>query len=147
MAPRFVMMVGLAGSGKSTVAKRLATENGAHIISSDSIRKELYGDETIQGDSKLVFQLMDERCLATLAQGTSVIYDATNVSVRFREQILEKIPPEVEKECVWVKTSVDVALERNLKRDRQVPEWVIIRQASRLQPPTWEEGWNQIRVV
>lgn len=147
MALKFIMMMGFAGSGKSTVAKRIASENDALILSSDAIREELYGDETIQGDPVLVFKLMNERCYAALAAGTSVIYDATNISARFRQQTLSKLPSGVVKECVWVKVPVEVAIERNLSRTRHVPEWVIRRQASQFQPPVREEGWDQIRIV
>ena len=39
----FYMMVGLPGSGKTTFAHNI--EKGAVVISSDTIRKELWGSE------------------------------------------------------------------------------------------------------
>lgn len=36
-------MCGLAGSGKSTLAKKIADERDAEIISSDELRKEMFG--------------------------------------------------------------------------------------------------------
>ena len=45
MKPILTMLVGVAGSGKSTVAKQIAQKSGAHIHSSDAIRAEIYGDE------------------------------------------------------------------------------------------------------
>ena len=46
--PKLIMMVGVAGSGKSTVAMRYALTQSAIIYSSDAIRAELYGDENCQ---------------------------------------------------------------------------------------------------
>ena len=42
--PKFIMMVGLPGSGKSTWAKEYAktSENETVILSSDAIREELF---------------------------------------------------------------------------------------------------------
>ena len=38
LGPNVYIMVGVPGSGKSTVAKELSEQNGAIILSSDSIR-------------------------------------------------------------------------------------------------------------
>lgn len=41
----FIMMIGPAASGKSTIANNFS--NKYKVISSDRLRKELYGDESI----------------------------------------------------------------------------------------------------
>ena len=41
---KFLMMVGLVGSGKSTKAQELSKEYDATIFSSDALREELYGN-------------------------------------------------------------------------------------------------------
>ena len=147
MAPKYFMMIGIAGSGKSTAAAEIAAETGAVIVSSDAIRGELYGDEAIQGDAKYVFQLMEDRTMAALRTGTSVIYDATNVIAWRRQEFLAKLPLGVEKVCVWVDVPTERALQNNQRRVRHVPEWVIRQQADQLEPPTEAEGWDDIRVV
>ena len=59
----FYMLVGLPGSGKSSLANKILVEaekNGRDVVwvSSDNIRKDFYGSEEIQGDSKIVFEEM-----------------------------------------------------------------------------------------
>lgn len=147
MAPKFFMMVGIPGSGKSTAARKIAKKCGAIIVSSDAIRGELYGDEAIQGDHGYVFQLMEERALAALKAGRSVIYDATNVIAWRRREFLTKLPQEVEKACIWVDVPLERALQNNQGRERHVPEWVIRNQADQLEPPTAAEGWDCVRAV
>ena len=55
----FYMMVGLPGSGKTTFVHNI--EKGAIVISSDIIRKELWGSEEKQGDNKIVFEELEKR--------------------------------------------------------------------------------------
>lgn len=42
-------LIGVPSSGKSTFAQLLAQTGNYQIISTDAIRQQLYGDETIQG--------------------------------------------------------------------------------------------------
>lgn len=145
MAPKFIMMVGIAGSGKSTKAAEIAVQEGAIVISSDTIRKELYGDEAIHGDNQ-VYQTMEDRTMIALRGGASVVYDATNVVASRRKELLAKLPTGVEKECVWVNTPIERALQNNEGRARHVAERVIYRQATQLEAPTEGEGWDTIRI-
>ena len=91
MCPLFIMLVGLPGSGKSTYANTFRSQllseindERVVIISSDAIRKELYGDESIQTDPARVFSLMEERTLDELDKGSVVLYDATNINRKNR---------------------------------------------------------------
>ena len=54
---KFIMLVGLPGSGKSTFAKNL----GYNIFSSDELRKELWGDESKQGNNTELFTELHRR--------------------------------------------------------------------------------------
>ena len=73
-------MIGIPGSGKTEMANKLAAQYGAAVFSSDNIRKELTGNESDQTVNDKVFKTMFERTCATLNDGVSAIYDATNLS-------------------------------------------------------------------
>ena len=47
MINKFYMIVGIPGSGKSTIAEEIALKEPAIIVSSDVIRGDLYGDESV----------------------------------------------------------------------------------------------------
>ncbi len=145
MTAKFIMMVGIAGSGKSTKAAEIAVRERATIISSDAIREELYGDEATHGDGQ-VYQVMEDRAMIALRKGASVIYDATNLVASRRRELLAKLPAGVEKECVWVDISTKRALRNNQSRARHVAEWVIYHQAAQLEAPIKEEGWDVIHI-
>ena len=48
--PKGALLIGPPGSGKTTMAVLMAPLLNAELLSTDCIRKELYGDETCQGE-------------------------------------------------------------------------------------------------
>lgn len=69
--PRLILLCGIPGSGKTTYAKTNAFEDDV-ILSSDSIRKEFYGDESIQKNPVEVFTTMQKRAVEALNDGRTV---------------------------------------------------------------------------
>lgn len=85
-----VVVFGLPGSGKSTVAGRLARRLGATWLSSDAIRVE----QGLQGDySKeaigAVYQEMMTRAREALTSGVTVVLDGSFSSRNFRARAAE----------------------------------------------------------
>jgi len=151
---KITVLVGLSGSGKSYYAEKLAKENNALIISSDDIRKEVYGDAAVQKDHAKIFEIVHERALEYLRDGVSVIIDATNLSYKFRTSFVQKVnrlrktdDVDVIKEVYVVATPIEECVSNNLKRDRNVPEEVIWGMAKRFQVPTLYEGWDKIGIL
>ena len=70
-----IYMIGIAGSGKSTIAMRIASQVKEEVVllSSYTIRGEIYGDENCQRDPGRVFDIMYQRTVAALSQGVSVV--------------------------------------------------------------------------
>ena len=146
---KFTILVGLPSSGKSTLAKKLAERDGAMIISSDAIRAELYGDESIQSDPAKVFRIMKERAVRALNEGNDVVYDATNINAKKRAALLKELrgqAPNLWAECVIVLCPYGVCLARNRARNRVIPEDAIKRMLCNFQIPYFNEGWDAIFV-
>lgn len=139
----FYMMVGIAGSGKSFIARDL----GCPIVSSDAIRKELFGSEEDQSHNDKVFNELHKRIKNYLKEGQSCVYDATNLSRSRRKKFLKEIPADVTKVAVVAATELDVILEQNASRMRHVPEDVIMRMYKTMTLPRLDEGWDSIRII
>lgn len=140
---RFIMIMGLPASGKSTLASSF--ENYIHI-SSDAIREELLGSEEDQSNNNLVFETMRSRTINALKNGKNVVYDATNTSSKKRKAFLKQLPKNVEKECIYVATNFYDCLDRDSKRERSVGREVILKVFRNLQIPMIHEGWDKINI-
>ena len=147
--PKLIYMVGVSGSGKSTIAMRIASQMKEEVVllSSDAIRGEIYGDENCQRDPSRVFNIMHQRTVVALSQGISVIYDATNLRCKRRMNFLKSIASiDCRKECVVVVTTPEDIEERMKSRGRKVPMEVAHKQLCQFQCPNYYEGWDSIRV-
>jgi len=151
---RLILLIGLPGSGKSTLAQQLLAESPCQqVISTDAIRRQLFGDEAIQGPWLLVWrevQRQFQQAVVKISRTSAVeaIYDATNAQRRHRREVitLARATGFTHITGVWLDTPLWLSLARNKKRDRQVPEDVIFRMHRQLRdaPPTLEEGLDQL---
>ena len=149
---KFTMLVGPAGSGKSTYAQDLCNQNNnCIIVSSDSIRQELFGDESVQGDPNEVFSLCKTRCIEALKEEKDVILDATNLVRKRRKSFLNDIKNRAgisfTSVCIVVASTYEDCIAHNLDRERQVPEEVIHKHFCQFQMPLYSEGWDVIDSV
>ena len=144
---KFIMMVGLPASGKSTIAKKYAEKENAIIISTDELREELLGDEASQENNELVFKEAEKRIKENLNNNKNVIFDATNVNYRRRMDFLNRFNKfNPQKIAILVATPYEECLERNLKRERVVPEEVITNMYHNFYVPQYYEGFNEIKI-
>lgn len=145
--PTLWVMVGLSGSGKSSVAKEIAEENpNTVIVSSDNIREELTGDYGNQENNEEVFKVFHKRIREALENNTNVIVDATNITMRSRRAIIENVKGiECNKIVYLIPKPFRQCKIDNLNRQHPVPEEVLDRQIRKFQIPFYEEGWDLIK--
>ncbi len=145
MRPRIILLVGLPGSGKSTYLERI----GATALSSDAVRGLLADDPTDQSIHGRVFATLRYLLRQRLAIGRSVTYlDATHLTLRERRpyiRLAELYDSTIE--AIFFDVPLEVCLERNLRRDRMVPEEAVRKMAAKLAPPSVEEGFAKVTVV
>lgn len=142
---KFYMMIGVSGSGKTYYAHSICRDGV--VLSSDEIRKELYGDESEQGNPAEVFRIMMERTKKNLAEGKNVIYDATNLVRKRRVATLQQLPKDVMKIAVVVCTPIMDCYKQNDARERHVPHEVIEKQLKSFEMPVATEGFDHITVA
>ncbi|WP_341526374.1 AAA family ATPase [Nostoc sp. UHCC 0302] len=150
---KLLLLIGLPGSGKSTLAKQLLGEcPQMQLISTDSIRGQLFGSEAIQGSWLAIWREVERQLQQAIASHRTAVYDATNAQRRHRRELiaLARNKGFTHITGIWVDTPVWLCLARNKKRftaaspkeARLVPEEIILRMHRQLRdaPPSLQEG-------
>jgi len=147
--PSLVLLIGAAGSGKTTLANRLFASD--EILSSDALRAELSGDPGDQSVSRAAFSLLHARAAARLGSGLLAVIDATNVDRHARAALLAIARRSgVPAVAIVLDLPDAVVLERNRQRtERVVPDSVVRRQHNRLRASLDEgridrEGFDRV---
>lgn len=113
------------------------------------VRILLLDDVTEQRYQDLVFSTLRTMLRARLlARRPSNYLDATNLSAHERRTWI-KLAHDFgyEAHAVFFDVPPEICIERNLRRERNVPEDVMHRMAQKLRPPKFEEGFAKITVV
>ena len=137
-------LAGGPGSGKSYVVGRTTAMFGMRIVNSDEVFEKMIkkAGMTMKMDTKLGRQQEPERDklrdtakrvtklrqanyvegrLGLIIDGTGKDYDKIEGQMRELQQL------GYESHMIFVNTSLDVALERNQKRDRTLPEPIVVK--------------------
>lgn len=140
----FIMLIGLPSAGKSFLANQLKSKTkNLIVLSSDEIRKELFGDENEQSNPEIVFETMRDKTHNALRNGVNVVYDATNIKRKHRRALLNTLP-KCRKVAYVVWAKYDLCVKQDANRSRSVGESVIKRMIRGFQPPFYDEGWDEI---
>jgi hypothetical protein len=123
-----VIMRGIPGSGKSTMAKRLAKSTGGTSYGFDDARKDIHGHHTVQGP---IGPIKDKtyKTLSNANPDKPRILDNTGTNKHFKKSTEKEVkdigfknPKEVSPD-----TSDRAAFRRNRNRANPVPQFVLRR--------------------
>jgi len=145
------VLVGMPGSGKTSfyrarlTCKEASPLCGAVRVSLDDFRKQCTGQEYITGFEPFVKMWADVTIPYLLAQGESVVVDATNLSRGIREKLLRDADwAGVRAVCWFIDTPRTEAWTRNSNRDRFVPPEAFSGMWDRFEVPSPEEDFDRM---
>lgn len=150
--PKFIMLIGIPGCGKTTYCKAYKAENPNTIhLSSDEIRMAMTNNnpEYTKEENNFVFKYMSDEALKELNNGNNVLYDATNLTRKSRKTILERLPKYCEVNAIIFTPTIQECIERDNQRESlaKVGADVIDKMVRRFQIPYYNEGFDSIDII
>ena len=152
--PSLVLLIGAAGSGKSTFAARhFAVEE---VLSSDRYRKMVSGNEANQAATRAAFLRLHHDLEARLANGLLAVVDATSVQARSRRALLSRAAAAgVSTTAIVLDLPAETVLARNAARPARTVDYEVVRRQlagvrealDGSAPPLYREGFAQIVVL
>lgn len=145
MSKILTVMVGLPRAGKTTFRNPYAVAPIALVICADDIRLKVYNQRFWAEGEPLMWHIRGIMLESALEQGFPIYVDETNISVVRRKKIIE-----LGKKhgywirCIWVQTSKDECIKRAELTDMPDLVPVIKYMAGKFEPPSSEEGFDQI---
>jgi len=126
-----VLVGGLPGTGKSTVANRLGDRFGWVVLRSDEVRKELSGVSALtsarspvgtglydDGHNEATYCALRDRAQSLMAMGESVVLDATWANARHRAE-LNELATRCDARLVELRCEVEPQVAARRMRDRR----------------------------
>lgn len=146
--PSLVLLIGAAGSGKSTFAAHHFRPT--EIVSSDACRAMVADDETDQSATRDAFAILRQIARRRLARGLLTVIDATNIHPAARRD-LRRLAPDVPAVAIVLDVPEAECLARNAARPhRQVDPAVVRDQIAQLHHTLArlpEEGFHAVLYV
>jgi len=151
-----ILLVGLPASGKSTYISKM---KGKYVIASNDLYVEkiakkmkltyteafdkINRDDTI-GNTKKEFD-------KAISKGRSVIIDNTNMNKKERSYFMKNTSEDYKRIAIIFKISDSELKKRLEKRGKEtgkiIPDEVIKKMKSKYEPPTKEEGFDEIKTI
>ncbi len=145
-----VLLMGAAGSGKSTFARKHFRPT--EVLSSDVCRGLVSDDESDQSASKDAFEVLHLIAAKRLKRGRRTVIDATNVQRKARKSLLALAAKyRVPAVAIVLHVPERLCIERDRARvDRHVGAGVVKKQARELRKSLEtleQEGFRQVHVL
>ena len=152
--PKLYIMCGLAFSGKTTLASKIASHTNSVLISFDTLWAESEKKNLIREPNdgwKYIRKLAQGQIIKTLSSGRSAVYDDTNVRFEHREEIrvvVSKIG--IKTVLVYLETPIKIILQREaenkITRGRHEVDSINFKNAiDQFQAPTDGESFISFR--
>lgn len=146
--PKFILVCGMSACGKSTYARKYATDHNYVYISPDTISATIH-DNPVAYEDKFEVWMMVYRTLHLMElKGKSVVLDSNCLHASDREQLTRWFPS-FEHHMIYIMAKRDFRLKHNATRDRNIPEPALLEMERILEVPEAREleFWHSITYI
>ena len=140
-----VLLIGCPASGKTTYREKYCAN--AISICPDSFIGYSKEDPWTPTSVRLAWKQADQLLEESISGDKDIVFDATFTTPKRRKKYIQIAKQnDLEIHAVYCRIPLEVAIERNAKRDkyRQVPLTILEDMFNRLVPPSTEEGFDYV---
>lgn len=149
--PTFYMLIGVPGAGKSTW--RAKHKGAATVASSDDYLDAVAANsgktynEVFKDHVKAANEYALQSARAGFERDDDVIWDQTNTSRKSRSGKLAMVPKHYRKIAVFFPTPADLKQRLANRPGKSIPEPVMLSMINQLEPPSKDEGFDEVQTV
>jgi predicted kinase len=137
------LLGGVAGSGKTTWTKQ-NTNNGYVVRFDDYARPDKQGYISPEA-VRTAYETSANRVILILSSGHSVVYDAPNLTMNMRKQLITRIKSyTTEIDGVWFKSDFKQSIQRLRRKKHTVPISNLLLFHVCAEPFLYEEGFSNV---
>ena len=152
--PKFIMLMGLPGSGKSTFRTTHYDRDAfVHLSTDDLVDQEAEARHATYNDVwpeyiKEATTRVNEMFQTALKSKLNIVWDQTNLTAKKRLGVLRQVPKDYLKMVIYVQTD-EVERQRRLldRPGKNIPAHIDKQMIGTLVVPTIEEGWDSVLMV
>ena len=123
------------GAGKTTFSHQCVEQYNAARYSFDEMKCFKHSD-------------LIKPIIASLNKGESVVVDALYSKIKYRKELLQAIEDvNCKRILIYMNTPLEECIRRNAQRPNPLPEFMIRDIYNSIEPPTLDEGWDEIIYV
>lgn len=150
------MLIGLPGTGKSTWIQNIKFDPDTYrVISSDdhieaeARRQQRTYNDVFRGYIKTATRLMNQDLQKAFDDNVKIIFwDQTNLTRKARQPKIRAIPDDYKKVAVYIQPHIPEWLRRLRSRtEKTIPTEVLANMVKTLEPPSTDEGFDQIVTI
>ena len=135
-----LIVCGIPGSGKTTLSKQLAEQYSAKLHCFDRLPHAHHPKYANAVRSQMWADIAED-----LRNGHSVVCDDLHTKLKWRQGLLDALTDiPCKKILVVMDTPLEECLRRNANRERRLPDFVVENIHAKYEPPSLDEGWDEI---
>jgi predicted kinase len=139
--PKLAITVGIPQAGKTTLCRNLMDTEGYVIVSPNTVRLAIHGNQYIQFAEPFVWATVETMARTLLMEGHKVIIDATNTHLEARKKWINMAKEfGIELDIFLMMTSTEICFERNSLLAIPYDNKIMNKMCDQFVYPTEEEG-------
>lgn len=142
----FVLICGLSGTGKTTLAKLIAERLNMRYLGADEFYEKVNGDECIHTNKFEVWMELFKAIHECEIEVIDCLVDSNALSTSGRDEFINWFP-NFNHHLIYVDADDKLRMQNNHRRKRQIPESVMIGMRARAEPPVWrtmDKKWKSL---